>query len=74
MGAASPLLTRGHEWTWFQHEVWRSVHLLVVVGIVATGVVVFLLALRHLTRRGRGGRVFLDPTGYPLAVLPWGLA
>jgi hypothetical protein len=59
-----------HGWRPVQHELYGSAHLLVVVAVVAAGVVIFTLALRHLTRRrGRSGRVFLSPTGYPLAAL-----
>lgn len=56
-----------HGWTHVQREIWHSVHLLAVVGVVATGVVVFALVLRHYSRRrGRSGRLYLSPTGYPL--------
>ncbi len=53
-----------------QHELYGSAHLLVVVGVVTAGVVIFALALRHFSRRrGRAGQAFLSPTGYPLGGL-----
>jgi hypothetical protein len=67
---AGPLLA-AHAWhPWWQRAIWHSIHLLLVVGIVTTGVVVFALVLRHYTRRrGRSGRALLSPTGYPLGAL-----
>lgn len=67
MAALSLLFGASHGWRSLQHQIWGSVHLLLVVGFVTTGVVIFALVLRHYTRkRGRSGRVFLSPTGYPL--------
>lgn len=59
------LIDATHGWRSVQHEVWRSVHLLLVVGIVSAGVVIFALVVRHFSRRGRSGRLLLTPTGEP---------
>ncbi len=67
MSSVPSTLAATHGWRPVQHELYGSAHLLVVIAVVAAGVIIFTLALRNLTRRrGRSGRVFLSPTGYPL--------
>ena len=67
MGALGSLEGVNRGWRPVQHELYGSAHLLVVIAVVSAGVVLFALALREITRRrGRSGRVYLSPTGYPL--------